>query len=118
MGQTALAVVYGVPMDGHLYHSLRNEPSDEYSELDEACDDFETGTEHDCLGVCVGTSIYAEDGERELEGTIAVSGLSIYLAKQIKAAEKRWKKLAAVLLKKKNVRLPEPQLLLVTVERA
>jgi hypothetical protein len=118
MGQTALAVVYGVPMDGDLYNSLRSDPSDRYSELDNLCEDMETGSNGECLGVSVGTSIYAQDGERELDGVIPVADLPVFLAKQIKAAAKRWVKFSAEILKKKQVRLSDPQLLLVTVDRA
>lgn len=119
MGQQALAVVYGVPMTAELNKSLQGVPDEDgYSELIDVCYEHEMGSDHTCLGVSVGTSIYAESGERELAGAIPVANLGVYLSNEIKAAEKQWKKLAATVLKQKKVQLPEPQLMLVTVERA
>ena len=63
------------------------------------------------------TSCYPETGEKEFEHAVAISDLCVYLSRQIAAAQKQWERLTAK-LDKIGVRLPDPQLILVRVERS
>lgn len=123
MGQTFLAVVYGVKWTQEINDALREDSKDEYSDIVEFpmnLKPIETGEGLDVLGYSVAVGGYAESCEVEFEvnSPVAMSELEVFLRKPLEHAKRRWLRLAKWALEKRKLPLASPELILVQMERA
>ncbi len=120
MGQTTTALILGVKATKALSRKLGpiwddyDQPESERLPL-ELCPEY--AEDGGCFGFPVAVAFCGENGEADLGGTYKLADLEKAFAKPIKAAREKWDKLAAY-LGARGIKLPEPSLLLTTVERA
>jgi len=125
MGQTTTALILGIKATKALNRKLWNERGAIWDDYDKPESERlpyemhpEEGEDQGCLGYPVAVAFCGDRGEAEFGGvTYALSDIEKVFAKPIKEARKKWDKLAAY-LGAREIKLPEPFLLLTTVERA
>lgn len=123
MGQNMMAVVYGVVMTSELASSLRDDPDDPDSDMDDIYDAItpdrvEMGEDFGCLAVTVLTGGAPGRNETMLEGTVFISEIEIKFPDEVARARKNWGRLAEWAKTERSVILPYPALILTIVERA
>lgn len=123
MGQTMMALVYGVRMTDDLRNALRDDPNDPDSDMDEVLsllspDYVETGEDFGCLAVPV--LLGGAPGRREtmLEGTVSFSEIESKFPDEMIRAREKWDRIDGWAQTMRSVTLPPAELMLTVVERA
>jgi hypothetical protein len=124
MGQYVTAVVLGIRPMGALKKKLGailwTDDGDGLLDDDlPGVGRVETGTDINCsvLGIVLKGRGDDDDDVPTLPPVVSVAGIKRDLRSEVKAAERRWNKLAAA-LRLKGIQVPEPELFLVDVNRA
>ena len=76
------------------------------------------GEDRRCIGFTFAVSRVAEDGEANLDRSVALSQVATAFPTEQAKAAKRWDEFAVWLKREHNIDLPKPEIILTAIERA
>lgn len=118
MGQTTAAVAVGIIPDKALWKEMMDDEGEHIWEAMPYKKHPECGEDHDCIAFAAAVLNGADDDDGSLRVSALLSSFADKYPKDVKRARKKWDTFAAWLLKKHDVTLPSPELLLMVTERA